>query len=52
MEAKYPRLMFVKKMTACLGYEVDVMKKKKSNDYCRIQLVLGLSLGEIEKTQK
>ena len=38
MEAKYPRLKSEKIMTAYLGYEVDVLKKKqeKTHDYCRV----------------
>ena len=36
VEAKYPRLRSEKTMTAYLGYEVDVLKKKKKNDYCRV----------------
>ena len=36
MGAKYPRLRSEKIMAAYLGYEVDVLKNKKMNDYCRV----------------
>ena len=37
MGAKYPRLESEINMTANLGYEVDVLgKKKKTNDYRRV----------------
>ena len=41
MGAKYPGLRSEKYMTAYLGHEVDV-SKKKVNDYCRISTGLRL----------
>ena len=45
MGGKYPRLMSDKIMTAYLGYEGDVLNKKRTNDYCRVSTGLGLIPG-------